>query len=607
MRITYAQIVPSDPVINFRLPQFAENGYTKWILEGGKGIYDSAEQIRIEEMSLRVYSADERMALEMTMESPSATLLIKENKAVSDEAIEIVGTNFKVSGVGWTWDGETKEIEVKFDAVVEFTQGMSGILADKLTTEAEWTEISSKSMLLKTNPTAYRFEFIDSVQVTSGDTKLNSELLVVLADVAEEKQSGMSKMAGMKFDSVSQINANDQVIISQGRHTLYAERAEFMVREEIAEFYGSPRIETPGVRVDGAKMHSEKGIILVMGSKESGRAEMIVEQTGGLGISTNIPLEEETRVLAERIEMKELGAETQFAFDGSVEVISGSTKISADSLNLFTKSTDEKPENKSDAGFNVGEVVRVVAEGSVRMDGENQQVTGDKVVFYPQKEQAELSGNPQVIHDDIVITGTSMSLKPGSAIVKGSAEQLTKVVLPEMPDMGYANIGLIGASSSAPANVQSGESETVIKSQTLQMIEKPDHNLFRFTDSVSVNGNNLNATCERMDVVVIEEKDESTGDMISKVQAVKAYEDVVFEQSARKATADVVSIMPIEGKIILEGNPVVTDEQGQVTGHRITLLQGERRAIVEGDKSKGTRARITLPEMDFSELDKLNP
>ena len=80
-------MTPSAPVKNFRLPRFGENGYTQWVLQGGKGIYDSAEQIRIEDMALRVYSGDERMALEMTMDSPEATVLVKENRAVSEGPI----------------------------------------------------------------------------------------------------------------------------------------------------------------------------------------------------------------------------------------------------------------------------------------------------------------------------------------------------------------------------------------------------------------------------------------------------------------------------------------------------------------------------------------
>ena len=153
-------MTPSAPVQNFRLPRFGENGYTQWVLQGGKGIYDSAEQIRIEEMALRVYSGDERMALEMTMDSPEATLLTTENRAVSDGPIEIVGANFKVSGVGWTWNGVTKEIEVKFDVVVEFTQGMAGcslVRSSQRGAAVEQTEIHSRSLLLQTTAEAYRF------------------------------------------------------------------------------------------------------------------------------------------------------------------------------------------------------------------------------------------------------------------------------------------------------------------------------------------------------------------------------------------------------------------------------------------------------------------
>lgn len=609
-----AQIVPSDPVLNFRLPQFAKNGYTKWVLEGGKGIYDSAEQIRVEDMSLRVYSADERMALEMTMKSPEATLLIKENKAVSDESIEIVGTNFKVSGVGWTWDGETKEIEVKFDAVVEFTQDIGGILSDKPTdgkgAEGKRTEISSRSMSLKTTPEAYRFEFTDSVQVTSGDTVLNSGLLVALADAPrEEGQSDTSMVADMKFDSISHITATDQVVISQGNRVLHAGRAEFLVREEVARFYENPRIETPEIRLNGAMMRSEKKAVLVLGSEESGRVKMEVAQVGGLGISADIPAEQETILFADRVKMEEFEAETQFTFDGSVEVTSGSMKVRANRLTLFTDPATTQTKDTSDNSTyasKVGEVVRVVAEGSVKIEGEYQEATCNKVVFHPQEKQAELSGSPQVNHNEVIITGKSMSLKPGFAQVNGSRGQPARVALPEVPDLGYANIGLVGAPASVPATPGAGESETIIQAQTLQMIENIGYNLFKFTDTVSVNGNNLNATCERMDVVVTEQTDQSTGRAIQTVQTVKAYENVVFKQSGRTATADTVSIMPVEGKIVLEGNPVVTDEKGQVTGHRITLLQGEGRAIVEGDQSKGTRPRITLPEVNSLNINELD-
>ena len=203
-----AQITPSAPVQNFRLPHFGENGYTQWVLQGGKGIYDSAEQIRIEEMALRVYSGDERMALEMTMDSPEATLLTAENRAVSDGPITIVGANFKVSGVGWTWNGLTKEIEVKFDVVVEFTQGMAGMLTGAVAPEGtavERTEIHSRSLLLHTTAEAYRFTFTDSVHAASGEMDLRSEVLVAVADAPKGKEGDGSTVGGGTIDSIRQL------------------------------------------------------------------------------------------------------------------------------------------------------------------------------------------------------------------------------------------------------------------------------------------------------------------------------------------------------------------------------------------------------------------
>jgi len=145
-------------------------------------------------------------------------------------------------------------------------------------------------------------------------------------------------------------------------------------------------------------------------------------------------------------------------------------------------------------------------------------------------------------------------------------------------------------------------SATVVQSKTLRMIDSPDNTLFRFTETVSVNGTNLDATCGRMDVTAVPvqtveaaESAEETSPL--EVQMIEAFDDVVFKQEGRVTTADKATILPVEGKVVLEGDAVVTDEQGKVTGHRVTLLQGQRRAIVEGDRSTGQRATMTLPEV----------
>lgn len=652
-----AQMTPSAPVQNFRLPRFGENGYTQWVLQGGKGIYDSAEQIRIEEMALRVYSGDERMALEMTMDSPEATLLTTENRAVSDGPITIVGANFKVSGVGWTWNGLTKEIEVKFDVVVEFTQGMAGMLTGAVAPEearaVELTEIHSRSLLLQTTAEAYRFTFTDSVHAVSGDMDLKSEVLIAIADAPKGKEDGGgSTVAGGKLDSIHQLIATDHVVIHQTGHVLKAGHAEFMLREQTAHFSGLPQITTAGAFLSGATIDSQEGKVVVTGGGDTGgRAQMIVSQAGGLGILGADALSSETIVLSEMITMLEANNGSRFVFEGSVDVMSDAMQMRSDTLTLFAdrsakdEATAAAPivADVATAGpvvvdaptevapaLQVGEVKKVIAEGAVHIVQDDRVATADQVTFYPAQERADLVGSPRIERGDavvvgdamqltptlsivegsaelranageVIVTGHRMELKPGVAVVQSAVDQRVKVILPEMPDLGYGDLQALtlkpNQAKEASEDPKAAGSETVVQSKTLRMVEEADQTLFRFTDTVSVNGTNLDAICGRLDVTAIPIEVPEAGESSMAVETIEAFNNVVFKQTGRVATGDKATIQPIEGKVVLEGNAVVTDETGKVSGHRMTLLQGQRRVVVEGDRATETRATMTLPEM----------
>ena len=630
--ISLAQMEPSGEVLDFRLPRFSDKGYPQWILRGAKGINDSSEQIRVEEMLLSVYSGDENKILEMAIDSPKATFLVKENGAVSESTIKIVGSNFKVSGEGWTWDGSKKEIEVKDNVVVEFSQEVAGMLSGRAlkgNNDSRLTKIFSDRLLLKTTPESYIFKFVGSVNVVSGDTELKSESLVAIADVPDSQSPEDASMAELELDSINTIIANDQVVISQAGNVLKAEEAEFSLRQQSAEFRGNPSITTAGAYLSGDVIYSEQGLLIVSSNKESGRAQMIVYQAGGFGIVKDVAVSQETVILAETIKMQEFESENQFNFQGSVEVMSGSMMLKTDDLTLYMdpNADGEKGDTQSDIAnedtnnnIRLGEVVRVTGTGSVYIKQDNQVATCERIVFYPRKEQAVLSGNPKVEHEKAIITGYTMELKQGSALVSSSADQPAQVVLPELPDMGTESLQLmegtqksrpeesepdIGEVKASDAEFEKPEivkSKTIVRAETLRMTENPDHFLINFIDSVTVEGTNLRASCNLMDLIIVEQEKGSDDERQIKVQTINAYEDILFEQSGRRAVADKATIRPIEGEIVLEGNVVVEDEQGKVSGHRVRMHKGERRATVEGDGTEGSRARITLPEMDFPEI-----
>lgn len=596
----FGQMAPNAPVKNFRLPRFADNGYTQWVLQGARGIYDSEEQVRVEGMEMRVYSGDERMALELSMASPEATLRLLENRAYSDGAIEIVGANFKISGVGWEWSGETKEIVVKYDTVVTFTQGIAGAFIEtggQANSAASETEIQSERLLLRTTEKEYFFEFTGSVHAVSDQMVLRSEQLIALADPPEARASGVPAAAPGELDSIRQIIAREGVVIVQEGKTIKADDAEFFPREQRAHLSGSSSVETKGAYLSGHTIRSQSGEIVIAGAEGKGRAQMILTETGGLGIQGASALTSETIVLADTITMREQVTENHFLFKGSVEVMSGALQMQAAKMMIIANKSAERS-TETDSNLKVGEVKNIVADGGVRIEQGGQIATGEQVTFYPAEERAVLTGDPKVTNGEAVVTGQIMELKPQLAIIRGQAANPVVVQLPEMPDLGYE--AFTPSIGSAPVETklapETEMQETVVTSNLLRMIEESEQTLFRFTEQVHVTATNLDATCDRLDVITKEAANTNPdANRPLELVRIEAHENVVIKQTGRTATSKKAIILPKEGQVILEGEAVVQDDRGRVAGHRMTLLQGQRRAIVEGGGPDQERARITLP------------
>lgn len=611
-------MTPNAPVKNFRFPRFGDNGYTQWVLQGAKGIYDNEEQIRVEEMALRVYSGDERMVKELTLDSPEATIRLKENRAFSEDAIRIVGANFTISGTGWEWIGETREIIVQADTVVEFTQAITGGLSEAAgpTGGMKRTVIKSDQLVLQTTEKDYNFEFSGSVSAVSGDLDLKSNVLIALADVPEGEKGAPTVEPG-KLDSVRQIIAREEVVIVQQGRTVRAGEAEFLTREGRAILTGGPQIEVAGAFLSGAVVRSQSGELVIEGSPSKGRAQMILTETGGLGLQGGSALSQETIVLADTITMQAVKAGNRFLFEGAVEVMSGAVQLKAAKMTILSDKKEEATktaatDKDAESGdLKVGEVNQLVAEGGVRIEQSGQIATGEKVVFYPTEQRCELTGNPRVTNGEAVVTGTRMELKPQLAVVYGDSTDKVRVELPEMPDLGYKTFtpSLTSEAEDNSRKVETVEPEiTIVQSELLRMVEEPRRTLFRFTDSVEVTATNLEATCDRLDVIAVEKPAPAGAKDLGgalEVERIEAHDSVVIMQSGRTATAGRAFILPNEGKVVLEDNAVVNDQRGRVSGFRMTLLQGERRAIVEGGGGPGQeRARITLPALPGSKNDK---
>ena len=120
--------------------------------------------------------------------------------------------------------------------------------------------------------------------------------------------------------------------------------------------------------------------------------------------------------------------------------------------------------------------------------------------------------------------------------------------------------------------------------------------ILRFSDEVEVNATNLNITCENLNLITrMVDNLNLSRETSLELERIEAVDNVLIAQKGRTSTSKRAFILPKESQVVLEGLAVVQDADGRVSGHRITLLQGQRRAIVEGGGPVGERARITLP------------
>ena len=145
--------------------------------------------------------------------------------------------------------------------------------------------------------------------------------------------------------------------------------------------------------------------------------------------------------------------------------------------------------------------------------------------------------------------------------------------------------------------------DTVVEAASCEIQSSDTQTVSVFTGNVTVTGNNLRLTCDRLEVVSLRGGD--TGDTIGRQDRFKslvATGKVRIVQGDREATCDRAELLPGEDKITLTGHPMVIDHGNNTTatGEPLVLYRGDRRI-------RGTNVRITLPPIKDLGFDRRQP
>ena len=145
--------------------------------------------------------------------------------------------------------------------------------------------------------------------------------------------------------------------------------------------------------------------------------------------------------------------------------------------------------------------------------------------------------------------------------------------------------------------------ETVIEARSFESQSGDAQTVSVFTGGVTVTGNDIRITCDRLEVVSL--RSGAKEDVIGKQERFKslvATGQVRIVQGDREATCERAEVLPGEEKITLTGKPKVIDHgnNSTATGEPLVLHRGQRRV-------DGTNVRITLPPLKDLGFDKNQP
>ena len=106
------RIANDKPIVNFRLPDFTNDGHRSWLVRGSEARYAAEGLVDIRELNLTIFSglADERV--ETLLLSPSAEVRLADRVVSGKESIRVINDRFEASGSGWTYDHGEKKVSI---------------------------------------------------------------------------------------------------------------------------------------------------------------------------------------------------------------------------------------------------------------------------------------------------------------------------------------------------------------------------------------------------------------------------------------------------------------------------------------------------------------
>ncbi len=567
------------PVTDFTLPMFGANGYKIWDLAGKQGRYQSQEHIEIDELRLRVFSGDEQVRVDVTIESPHALVNAKASQARGEGFLYVQGPGYSVTGKKWYWDDKADLLEINSDVQLTF-------VSDK--PDSPPILISSEKLRIETQEAGYHFVFTGKVRVINDRTEMQSPALQAWSERAAEKSGPDARPSGIR-----RILADQGVVVLQPGRRLTAQKAELpeasLGREIVLT--GKPR------------MHDIVNDAVLTGGQVQiwrDRQQVIVlpEKIAPARVTASLPPTQKNsgkrmEIVGQRMEMNvNAQGQRELSFFERVAVRDPGINLWSDELTAILE------KGQDDAVVvdptRTGGIERIVAKSNVSIDQDNRRTLSQLAEVFPKESRVVLTGAPTTVTDQqngTVLEGGTITLyrDENRVTVKGCDQNQSHVIM-------------------APLEQKQSTAVTHIYSDTIEMLRGDGAALVRFFDNVKIEGLLMKLQCERLDVYVSQQRKgeaaRPASSSLSDIERIEAHGHVRYEQGDIRSESARADIFPRA----LVDEDIEPLEQGDGEGAQESTPPAPRRqrfVTLFGDpegKQGPVRPKVFLPETKTTDL-----
>ncbi|HRI83220.1 MAG TPA: hypothetical protein PLF88_12325 [Opitutaceae bacterium] len=112
-------LTATAPVESLRLPLFTKDGHRSMLLIGSAAQI-AANRIVLQEMTLTLFSGDDRNLVETVILSPTATVHPDREFVEGSGAVRVIGEEVEITGLDWNYDHAAKRVSIARNARVVF-------------------------------------------------------------------------------------------------------------------------------------------------------------------------------------------------------------------------------------------------------------------------------------------------------------------------------------------------------------------------------------------------------------------------------------------------------------------------------------------------------